>query len=626
MFRKITEKMWFQLSVFLILSFLQLVCCDKILENNNFEMEAKIMDLIITTAKQDKFQTILLKYDESLDSCGELDFYMKYFQYTIIIENLQKSWELKNNLNTHVLCVVCLKRLTVDYQIEMDSYFDSLHRMRDTKMIFYINHNRSANYLAKLEDFFKYCWNKKSLNVLAIFKDFYLTNVFYTYTPFPKFEMIARVKNGSKDKIFPNRLKDLKGFPLLTLPDQVEPRTYLTKNKRGEIKVAGYVGHFIHLLVERLNATLKFPFPIKKGDMLFYGYLETLARNYTIDFAGTVIPITNGQNMMYYSYPFQITNICLMIPLANIVPFKELFFHLMGAKTFIAGFLSLYLFTLVLNLKKLTLYWRQNTKKDKRLLTFSDYILNDVALRGILGQPFKMWINAGFVTKFIYILLSVTGLYLSLINDAFLQTLLTRPLKVKEMKTFEDLQENKFFVLLSETEVLHFRNINTITNHDIIFQITTYENFNFLRSHLNTSYAYPTSSMQWNTLFNQQQELLKEKIFIYSEDACILHTNFLSFPLAQNSIYREPIHDLIMLVRDHGLFHHWFQSNFVDLVASGQSTLFDFSVEFHDVEPLNVYDLELVFGMYIGLTSLAILVFFAEISYYRYKLKNGQLN
>ncbi|KNC33720.1 hypothetical protein FF38_01774 [Lucilia cuprina] len=129
--------------------------------------------------------------------------------------------------------------------------------------------------------------------------------------------------------------------------------------------------------------------------------------------------------------------------------------------------------------------------------------------------------------------------------------------------------------------------------------------------------------MKWETLVNQQQNMFKNKIFMFSDDACFLRTNFLSFPQAENSIYREPLHNLIMLVRDHGLVERWFQNNFLDMLAAGKSTLIDFSVPKEEERPLSVNDMELVFVMYIGLLMLAILVFILERFFFRYKkIKN----
>ncbi|XP_046810179.1 uncharacterized protein LOC124420668 [Lucilia cuprina] len=330
------------------------------------------------------------------------------------------------------------------------------------------------------------------------------------------------------DLLYPNRIKDLKGHIFLTLPDQIIPRTFLTENKNDKLKIYGY------------------------GEIIFYGFLETLTRNYTIDLPGTLVPVINPQQLDYYSYPFEIMTACLMIPKA-----------------------------------------KHRKEIVKHHVKFSDYVLNDVALRGILGQPFKVWLKAGFFIKYIYILLSFTGLYLSLIYNAFLQTFFTQPIKEKQLKTFTDLYENNIYTLLSDREVSYFKGINK--NFELLHRITNYEEFNRMRSRLNTSYAYPTIDINWNSLFSYQQNIIKNKRFIFSKDACIFHTNFLSFPLAENSIYRTPVQHLIMIARDFGLIKRWFTINFPDQLAKDKVPLM---VDSRDIlpgeRPLKLQDFELI--------------------------------
>ncbi|XP_037806572.1 uncharacterized protein LOC119600437 [Lucilia sericata] len=502
--------MWLQLVLYVI--FLKPIQSEQILKTHKFAIESEIFELIHTTEQQNDIQTILIKYEESVKNCGDLDLYIKYLNATLIIENLLKSWSLKDSLNTNLMCVVCLKKLTSDFAIELAPYFKSLISIRETKMLIYMHHNESGN-----------------------------------YTPFPNFTLEMR-QHKEGDLLYTNRVKDLKGHVFLTLPDQVVPRTFLTVNKNGKVKISGYVGHFIHLLAEYLNATLKFPFPVKKGDVLFYGYLETLTRNYTIDLPGTLVPVINAQQMIYYSYPFEVMNACLMIPKAKYMPLKEV---------------------------------RHRRGVVKHYVKFSDYILNDVALRGILGQPFKVWLKA--------------GLYLSLIYNAFLQTFSTQPFKEKQLKTFTDLYENNIYTLLSDREVSYFSGANK--NFKLLHRITNYEEYNKMRNRLNTSYAYPTIGIHWNSLFSHQQNILKNKLFIFSEDACMFHTNVLSFPLAENSIYRTPVHNLIMIARDFGLINRWLTINFPDDLAKDKlPSMLDWSGKVPGERPLKLQDFELLVG------------------------------
>ncbi|KAM7342788.1 uncharacterized protein ACRADG_010075 [Cochliomyia hominivorax] len=589
------------------------------LPDDKFIIEYKIIELVSTIERQYDIQTILIKYDGSVENCAEMDVYLKHFRSSIIIENLRKKWFIKDSINTaNLLCIVCLKRLTDDFSIELEPYFDTVRHVRGTKLILYNNHNESVKHLTKLENFFKHCWELKTLNVLGIFRDFAETSHLHSYKPFPKFTMEMKMKNSS-EVLFPNRVDNLMGHDFFTLPDQVVPRTFLTITKDGQIKLSGYVGHFINLLAERLNATLKFPFPIKKGQVQFYGHLEKLTWNYTIDLPGTLTPIIDARQALHYSYPFEMINACLMVPLAKSMPLKKVFFYFINLQLICVSITNLYLFTFLLNFKRLRFFRRRPKGKKNHHMTLTDYVLNDVALRGILGQPFKVWLKAGFFTKYIYILLSLTGLYLSLIYSAFLQTFFTRPFKEQQAKTFEDLNNNNIYVLLSDREVNYFSDAQK--NLKVHHRITSYEEYNKLKSSFNTSYAYPYIDIHWNSLYSHQQNVLKNNLFMFSKDACLFSTHMLSFPLADNSIYRDHVQTLLMFVRDYGFINHWLSTNFPDDVSNNNNiSISNFqNAEIPYGQALKVKDFELVLVLYIGLMILAVMVFLMERIFYRYK-------
>lgn len=611
-------KMWLQL--FLSLIILKTIQSENhlLLPNNKFLLEFKILELVHTIEQQYDIQTILIKYDGSVKDCGDLDVYLKYFKATIIIENLRRTWFIRNQLNKNLLCIVCLKRLTFDYSIELAPYFETVRSLRETKLVLYMNHNERVNDLTKLEYFFKYCLERKSLNVLGIYKDFPITRRLHAFKAFPKFAMEMKVKN-STELLYPNRVENLMGHDFYTLPDQIIPRTFLIITKEGRLKISGYVGNFINLLAERLNATLKLPFPIKKGDVQFYGKLETLTRNYTIDLPGTLVPVVDANQILYYSHPLEIINVCLMIPAGKKVPLNKIFFYLVNFELTAISIASLYLFTLLLNFKRLITFRKRPKEAENHYVKFSDYILHDVALRGILGQPFNVWIKAGFFTKYIYILLSLTGLYLSLIYSAFLQTFFTRPFKEPQLKTFAALYENNIYTLLSDREVKYFKGANK--NFKLLYRKTSFREYDKMKNELNTSYAYPYVNIHWNLLYNYQQNLLKNKLFIFSEDACMFNTYMLSFPLADNSMFREAVQELIMLVRDYGLINHWLDTNFPDDASNSESVIYQNLDVIEPLygQPLKMEDFELVFTLYMVLMALGIILFIMERLFFRFR-------
>lgn len=608
--------MWFKL--ILSLTILKNVKSNElILNKDKFILEFKILELVQTIEQQHDIQTILIKYKESVKNCGELDVYIKNMKSAIIVENLHKSGFVRNSFNKNILIIICLKRLTSEFSIEFKAYFDMMKIIRNAKLLLYINRNERTKHLTKLENFFKYCWFQKSLNVMAIFKDFSSTRHLHAYKPFPQFSM-ELINPNSSELLYPDRVRNLMGHNFTTLPDQIIPNTFLTTTKKGEMKISGFLGKFIDLLMERINATLILPFPIKKGEVQFYGYLEALTQNNTIDLPGTLAPIMNEKQILHYSYPFKIIKSCLMIPMAQNMPLKNIFFYLVNLKMTCISLSNLYLFTLLLNVRRIMmLNTTSNGNKDYGL-TLPDYILNDVALRGLLGQPFTVWSKAQYFTKYIYILLFIVGLYISVIYSAFLQSYFTQPFKEKQLKTFQDLYNNNVYILFSDRQVNYFKDT---LNLKLLYRTASLEEMNKMRSALNTSYAYQTINIHWNSLFSHHQNLLKNKLFIFSKDACFYETNMLSFPLANNSIYRDTVDDLIMRITDHGLLNYWLDTNFVDDLTNEESMFnLDFaSAENHHGKPLNMKDFELVFKAYLGLMMVGILLLLMEILIYRFK-------
>lgn len=600
----------FLISVVLIKS-IQSETIWKIKENENV-MELKMLQLISAIEETLDLRTIVIRYNATVSNCGELDLFLKYLNASVIIENIQESWLLWESLNTNILSLVCLEGLNFNPETKLQSYFHSLNSIRDTKMIFFVNHNENANQLPQLMEFLKYCLQQKSLNVVVIFKDFHHTLNLHGYKPFPKFQMVTRhYHNMSAEDIYPNHLKNLMGRDFYTLPDQIIPRTFLANSQGENVKITGYVGHFMHLLTDYMNATLKLPFPVKQGEVLFYGDLGILTLNGTLDLAATLMPLINVNQLFYFSYPFQVINACLMIPVAKDMPFSRVFFYLVNYELGSVSVANLFLFTLLLNYKRLK-------AAPSGSLPLPDFILNDVALRGILGQPFAVWRKAGFFTKFVYVLLSLTGLYLSLIYGAFLQSFFTHPFKQPQLRTFEDLYSNGVYALLSDTELSYFS--NTDVDFIVLYRNASYAEFNDMRNSLNTSYAYPTINIHWHSLFHNQQNALKDKLFMYSEDACFFTSFLVSFPMAENSIYRRLVHKMIMITNAHGLVNYWYRSNYPEMRNDAQKFIFNATIEGSEGRALSINDLHVVFEVYKGLLLMATLIFLMEKVHFHFRL------
>ncbi|XP_037929725.1 uncharacterized protein LOC119664268 [Teleopsis dalmanni] len=386
-------------------------------------------------------------------------------------------------------------------------------------------------------------------NVFAFIGDSSYKSEFYTFWAYPNFHIVKESVNALAD-YFPNKFKNLYGTSIITLPDQLEPRTIVHRNKLGQQVLTGYVGKFMLTLAWKLNATLKYARPVKGGEIIFYGDLLASTKNGTLDMPASILPITNLTILRYKRKHYQ----C----------------HIF------------------------------------------EFILNDVTLRGLLGQTFNMLPNANITLKLVYILLSLSGLYISSHLQAYLQTMLTQPPKERQLMTFKDASEAKLPILVSEEELIFYTSTqNLYSEYSLHFVSTSYADFHQKRNDLFVKYAYPIPNILW-MVYEQQQKFFLRKLFVFSWEACFMSTTYYGFTLQKHSLYRPAVENLILDVRAYGLIDNWFHANFYDMVMADRVSFTDKSNPKVYGGSLKIEDLQWVWITYILLIILSIWIFTVE--------------
>ncbi|XP_030382216.1 uncharacterized protein LOC115629765 [Scaptodrosophila lebanonensis] len=439
------------------------------------------------------------------------------------------------------------------------------------------------------------------LNVLMFAID---ENVYFSYQPYPHFTM--RKHSILEYPTFAPSFPNMHGQPLIVMPDQSHPRTIVYRNNRtGALVLTGSVGRFVRTLAWKLNATLQYPVPIVPGRVLHSVELQAIADDMAIDVPAGMVELTDSEQLSRAPYPFELTHICLMIPLANDIPLKDIYLYLNSASNILIALSIIYSYGLVLALHKCHV-----EQKDARLV---DFLLNDAALRGLFGLPFRLANNASACCRLIYVILGVMGLNLNCIYNAHLGTMLTHPPQQPQPRTYTDVRQAGLPLAIHEHDLDIAKDM-----HLRLLPLNSSE-LNRLRDNMNTSNVYLCTRIHWS-LYSAQQQYFARELFIFSPDACYSQLSLLSFQMPNNSWLVEPMNELIMDVRANGIFQYWLERHFFDMAAAGLVSFKDLSPARNYGGALQLAHLQWIWYAYIILLSIAFCIFVMEIAFNHIRL------
>ncbi|XP_020799251.1 uncharacterized protein LOC110177075 [Drosophila serrata] len=265
-------------------------------------------------------------------------------------------------------------------------------------------------------------------------------------------------------------------------------------------------------------------------------------------------------------------------------------------------------------LSVLLIYSRKKSWQD---LNLANVLLNDVSLRGLLGQSFPFPSNASNHLRLIFILLCFASVMLNTMYNAYLQSYFTDPPTEPPIRSFQDLTKyNKKLAVsahefseMTITNNTKFKEINI--NDMVIFNSDEYLK---LRDSLNQSYNYFVVETEWNT-YEEQQRMFKEPIFYLSNDLCLTHFMHIAIPVRRLCPYRHLFDEHIMSQNEFGLVGYWRVHSFFDMVRLGITPLIP-----KDLKPpkaaessLIAQDILWIMVMYLVAMGISILIFFLEV-------------
>ncbi|KNC29921.1 hypothetical protein FF38_08553 [Lucilia cuprina] len=482
--------------------------------------------------------------------------------------------------------------------------------MRYTRIIVHMDQWSNHVNLKELNEFFCYSYKLKMLNVVIFFKDFFKTHQYVQFTIFPEFKLEFGLydHNTSIADILPNRLRNLKGYKLRTIADHYEPRAMEYYNKNNETVLNGYLGRFLQTISETLNSTLYFPLQIPHDKLIDYRDILEYISNYSIDIPASSIAMSESDDPHDFSYTFEMSKWCLLLPMEKSLEFKELFLMVLYSQLTFITLIFIVLFTIVFYLALSRKFYQTCQYR------WPEFIINDMAIRGVLGQAFVMSSYRSVSLKLIYLMLMPCGLAISTLFGCYLLTFCTQPPLEPEIETYQDLAKSPLKVAINRRE---FENLHNITNGSLAYMyskfyiLSEFSDFSRLRDSFDRRFAYHaiTSKLFY---YNSLQAYFSQKFFRFSTKMCPITMMLFSFPLGPNSYFLPRLDEIILNTLQSGLMNYWISYSYQDVVATGRAIHMNISNVTED-NPLHLHDLYWLWVCYLILITVAILVFMLEL-------------
>ncbi|KAH8277775.1 hypothetical protein KR018_006544 [Drosophila ironensis] len=494
------------------------------------------------------------------------------------------------------LHLVCLPETAQDFEI-LHNLAGSLQDYPHDKVILY--GTNISNSRSRIETLLKSCHDLSIHNVVGLLAADE-AKYFYTYHRYPRFwvEQCPSDRSPVFQQSFPN----MQGNSLIVMPDQWLPRSILYVDRdTGNQMLAGSVGRFLKVLAWKLNATLQLAKTTTPGRFLRSCALQELGELMRFDVSASLSMLEYQEQLHRTSYPLELTHICLMIPVAQTIPLQKIYRLLGCTFNILIALAVIYAYGLLLCLLR-----RLNDEN----VYMVDFMLDDRALRGILGQSFRLPFPHS--SRWIYLVLGIVGLNVSSIFEAALETMMAHPPREFQARSFADLRRTQLPLVTTEED------LHTVIDLQLNLLVLNVSEYHLVRSSGNSSSAYFASRLHW-TLFSEEQKRFNQELFIYSMDACLWSLALLSFQWPKSSWLTDAVSKLILEVRANGLYQFWVGMHYYDMTKAGLAGMQDPNVEERESKgiALQLVDLQWIWLTYGVLVTASVIVFLMEVSWIR---------
>ncbi|KAI8127443.1 hypothetical protein CVS40_2728 [Lucilia cuprina] len=511
----------------------------------------------------------------------------------------------KEQFNNEVIAVMIIERyFTIDL---WEHFLHGLDYLRQIRILMIFVNVRNTK---KLQDkVIKVCEEYDITNGILHFlnsSNLRKTSVDYLQLlPYPQYHLKTRQFGRVNEEYFPIHWRDMKGKTLMTIPDQLVPRSIMYRDEKGKLRYSGLATKMVELFAEVYNATLKMPFQPKIGEIIHYSTILNMTKNGLLDMPMSVNPIFTARSLRHMSYPTEVSKWMIMIPCSTRMNICEVYELMLNPQLFGVIIVFTIIFSLLHTIIE-KLFYKQ--------MIWLNLIMCDKVIPGVLGQSFNLKKSSVLSLRMIYVLIFILGLYMSTHFSAHLQTLITSPPFHSQISTFKELRESEQKILLNKLDLIDIEESDDIVSNEMKDNIVYTDNstyFEELRDSFNSTYGYTLSSALWN-VYSHVQMYYAEKKFCVSESMNMWNVLLFGLPLGKHSPYKEPLDYLVHKIHSSGLIHAWQLEVFNDLLSSNRITFRDPS-RLKTYEDLTESDLLLIWIiLVIGLTC-SVLVFFSEI-------------
>ncbi|EDW02059.1 GH20107 [Drosophila grimshawi] len=512
-----------------------------------------------------------------------------------------------HNYSREALALVCIREFSDESMI--NALAINLEKMRETRIIILLQAENAHDLLPIITN---QASHHNFYNVLLLMqgnKEFILHRMW----PFPK-PRFEHVLPNSTERLFIKHWHNFRGHRALIQPTLVPPNSFVSYNPRtGKPYLNGYVYNLLLTFGQHYNISLQVSRFFNKS------VLETVVmlNDRQLDFVPSFLPFKTaiGFEGIRNSANLDVINIFVVVPCGRELTIHELYQQMITAK-FCIYFLCFYFIFAVLE----TLVESINYRLVEQAFSFrySRLWLNLRVLRGFLGQSVPVQDCPRLSVKQFMMLLSFFGLVFCSCFNAKLSTLFTKHPHVKNIQSFEDLNESRLPVAI-DTYMVHlvdemFSNEFHAKNFPRAVHLQSKQQAELLLT-LNSSFAYETHSHLWQAL-DIYQRYLNRPILCKANAMQLVNSIPMFTVLQRNSIYAVALDNFIMYAQASGLDRKLKGSSYRDMIRDKAPAVVNTTNQMASrLEALRCGDLQYIWQSLIIGYVIAILVFIVELSW-----------